>query len=563
MKFVLPAVVLLGLLFAGLLAGMQLQRLQVPRRTMDAARVTLDNFRATPGTKVGEWQEINTNLHLVEVAAIQLAELPVEGGSLVEVGDNIVISSPFGQLSYLDAGNELRPLDLRVPMNLDALHNDPLNDDPLFNIAEVRTYDLLSIETGIGTYDLYAAYNRFAGQCFEFVVSKVALDANGSSLSSAGEWHDVWTAKPCIPFKNRGWLFTGVAGGGRMVQKDEGTLLVAVGDYDFDGHFDSRVLSTDAATDLGKIIELDVRSGASRHFAFGVRNPQGMTIARDGRIWETEHGPQGGDEVNLLVDGENYGWPMVSYGLEYGPTQGKVAAHPNAGRHDGYARPRIAFVPSIGIGSMVEPDPNEFPGWAGSLVANTLRAHAIYVLKVEGDDIVYGEPIFFGDYRLRDIISLRDGRLAILADTGTLLFVRNREKHLDDARPIEITGLLSLPQPPLEEVMLPIPSALVDRGGRHFQSACVRCHSLTGEIGIGPPLNGVVGRRIAGISGFGYSSALAGYEGEWTESALRSYIRSPQEFVPGTTMTEVTPNEHVADLITYLRTTSETNGSER
>ena len=89
--------------------------------------------------------------------------------------------------------------------------------------------------------------------------------------------------------------------------------------------------------------------------------------------------------------------------------------------------------------------------------------------------------------------------------------------------------------------MLPIPSAPVDRGRRQYQMTCERCHSLTGEIGIGPPLNGVVGRRIAAISGFGYSSALAGREGAWTESVLGSYIRNPQEFAPGTTMIEITP----------------------
>ena len=563
MKRVLSAIVLLGIALAGIATGIQLQRVQLPKRIVDAALHRLERVGGPADTHVVEWQETTTNLHVLQVAAIQLADVPVEGGSLVEVGDSIVISSPFGQLSYLNAGNELRPLDLRVPMNLEELRNDPLYEDPLFSVAEMRTYDLLSIETGAGTYDLYAAHNRFAGQCFEFVVSKIALEANGSSLRSTGDWSDVWTAEPCVPLKNRGWLFVGVAGGGRMVQKDEDTLLVAVGDYDFDGHFDSRVLSTDPATDLGKVVELDIRSGASRHFAVGLRNPQGLTIARDGRVWETEHGPQGGDEVNLLVDGENYGWPMVSYGLQYGPTQREVSANPNAGRHDGYTQPKIAFVPSIGIGSMVEPDPDEFPGWAGSLVANTLRAHALYVLKTEADDIVYGEPIVLGDYRLRDIISLRDGRLAIMADRGTLLFVRNRERHLGDAQPVEIAGLLSLPNPTLEEEMLPIPSSLVDRGRRYYQIACERCHSLADEIGIGPPLNGVLGRGIAAVPGFGYSSALAGHEGDWTESVLGSYIRNPQEFAPGSAMLEVTPNEHVAELIAFLQTMSESSAAER
>lgn len=563
MKRVLLALVVLGIALAGIAIGVQLQRMQLPKRTVDALQDRLARARAPADTQSAAWQETTTNLHVLQVAAIKLTNAEVEGGSLVEVGENIVIASPFGQLSYLTAENELRPLDVRVPMNLDALRNDPLYEDPLFTITEMRTYDLLSIAAGGGTYELYAAHTRFAGECVEFVVSRITLAANGDTLGPAGEWNDVWTAKPCIPWKNRGWLFVGVAGGGRMVQKDGNTLLVAVGDYDFDGHFDSRVLSTDPATDLGKVIEVDLRSGASRTFVSGLRNPQGLTIARDGRIWETEHGPQGGDEVNLLVDGANYGWPMVSYGLQYGPTQIEVSTNPTAGRHDGYIRPRFAFVPSIGIGGMVEPDSAEFPGWAGSLVANSLRARSLFIMKTEADDVVYAEPVSIGDYRLRDIISLRDGRLAVLADGGTLLFVRNRDKHVGDASPVAITGLLSLPSPSLEDEMLPTPSSVVDRGRRYFQIACERCHSLAGDIGIGPPLNGVVGRDIAGVPGFGYSSALSRYEGEWTESVLSAYLRNPQELVPGTIMLEITPDEHVLELATYLRTTSPESATRR
>ncbi len=347
MKRILLVIGVLGIVLAGIATGIQLQRVQLPKRTVDALQDRLARARGPADTQSAAWQETTTNLHVLQVATIKLTNAEVEGGSLVEVGEHIVISSPFGQLSYLTPDNELRPLDVRVPMNLDALRNDPLYEDPLFTITEMRTYDLLSIAADEDSYELYAAYTRFAGECVEFVVSRITLAANGDALRPAGEWNDVWTAKPCIPFKNRGWLFVGVAGGGRLVQKDDNTLLVAVGDYDFDGHFDSRVLSTDPASDLGKIIELDVRSGASRTFVSGLRNPQGLTIARDGRIWETEHGPQGGDEVNLLLDGANYGWPMVSYGLQYGPTQIEVSTNPNAGRHDGYTRPRFAFVPSI------------------------------------------------------------------------------------------------------------------------------------------------------------------------------------------------------------------------
>ena len=132
-----------------------------------------------------------------------------------------------------------------------------------------------------------------------------------------------------------------------MVRYGSDTILVSVGDHQFDGFYDSQAVAMDPASDLGKLVEVNIKTGASRHFAVGLRNPQGLAIAPDGRIWETEHGPQGGDEVNLMMEGRNYGWPIVTYGMAFGNPPKNWPANPKAGSHDGYTRPRYAFVPSI------------------------------------------------------------------------------------------------------------------------------------------------------------------------------------------------------------------------
>jgi cytochrome c2 len=519
-------------------------------------RAILGNV-TVPEAQIIQWRNIRTNLHEIQIAAAKVSDVTIPGGSLAEVGGNIVIASTLGQLSYLDVRNRLHPLDTRVPMNIERLRDDPLYKNPLFNITYVRTHDLLAIQTGIDRYDLYASFNRLAGACFEFVVSRIPLEANDQMVRVSGPWRDVWTAAPCVRMKDRGDL-NAEQSGGRMVRLADNKILVSVGDHKFDGFYDSQTVSMDPASDLGKLIELDIETGASRHFAMGLRNPQGLTIARDGRIWETEHGPQGGDEVNLMTNGQNYGWPIVTYGTVYGRPPNDWPFNPKPGRHDGYARPRFAFVPSIGISNIVEPDPQEFPNWAGMLVLCSLRARTLYLLRTEGDDIVYAEPILVDRYRLRDVISLKDGRLAILADGGTLLFVRNGDKHRGDVQHIEVSGLSSLPRPMPEEAPPVDWMTATERGRQYFLGTCASCHSLAGEIGAGPPLNGVVGRRIGAIPEYGYSAALSQRHGTWTEPLIGSFIANTKGFAPSTSM----PNTGLGvaqaqDIVAYLKTTQE------
>src|SRR5262249_39442979 len=161
-----------------------------------------------------------------------------------------------------------------------GLRRDPLYKQPLFNVALVRTQALLAIRTGADSYDLYATFNRFAGSCFEFVVGRVSLEVNDRMVRPTSAWSDVWIAKPCVPLKDRGRLFVGVESGGRMARLTDDTILVAVGDHQMDGFYDSRAMAMDPANDLGKLIELNIKTGASRHFAIGLRNPEGLTIAR-------------------------------------------------------------------------------------------------------------------------------------------------------------------------------------------------------------------------------------------------------------------------------------------
>jgi aldose sugar dehydrogenase len=551
---VLLALGFVGVASVSVVGGIWLQKKHLPSRAISALHRHL--IQTFPLTQVIPWRDVNTNLHVIQVAIAKISNVTIDGGSLAEVGGNVLIASPQGHLSYMDAHYHLHSLDLRVPMNMEGLRKDPLYKQPLFNPAFVRTDALLAIRTGADTYDLYATFNRFAGNCFQFVVGRVSLEANDKIVRPTSGWHDVWIANPCVPLKDRGYLFVGVESGGRMARLNEDTILVAVGDHQMDGFYDSRAVAMDPTNDLGKLIELNIKTGASRQFAIGLRNPEGLTIARDGRIWETENGPQGGDEVNLMIEGKNYGWPIVTYGMAYGYPPKKWPFDPRPGGHDGYTRPRFAFVPAVAPTQIIAPDPREFPNWSDCLLMGSMRGNTLFVLKTEGDDIVYAEPIPFNGYRLRDIISMPDGSLAILADRGSLLLVRNAEKHRGDPQQLEITGLSSLPPPSVEEAPSPSTMTAEERGRQYFLGACANCHGLRGEVGIGPPLNGVIGRPVATIPNFGYSTALARRRDVWTESLIEKFITNPESVAPGTRMPPTGLGDwHAEDIAAYLKTT--------
>src|SRR5262249_4081638 len=156
----------------------------------------------------------------------------------------------------------------------------------------------------------------------------------------------------------------------------------------------------------GKVLLLD-RSGRHEIFTIGHRNPQGLLVDREHRIWETEHGPQGGDEINLLEKGRNYGYPLVTYGTEYGRYFWPLA--PWAHDHGEYTEPVQAFVPSIAISNLIQVDSDLFSEWKGDLLVGSLNTQSVYRVRVRGDRIIYIEQIPVG-VRVRDLAEGSDGR---------------------------------------------------------------------------------------------------------------------------------------------------------
>jgi glucose/arabinose dehydrogenase len=155
-------------------------------------------------------------------------------------------------------------------------------------------------------------------------------------------------------------------------------------------------------------------------YTYGNRNPQGLAMHPEtGQIWEAEHGPRGGDEVNILAAGTNYGWPVITYGRSYsGAKIGEGTAKA------GMAQPVRYWVPSISPSGMVFYTGGDFPSWRGNMFLGALSGRALIRLVLDGTEIVHEERLLegFGE-RIRDVRQGPDGHLYLLTDSpkGALL----------------------------------------------------------------------------------------------------------------------------------------------
>jgi glucose/arabinose dehydrogenase len=157
-------------------------------------------------------------------------------------------------------------------------------------------------------------------------------------------------------------------------------------------------------------------------WSYGHRNPQGLAIHPEtGELWEGEHGPKGGDEVNLVLPGKNYGWPVITYGVEYsGATIGEGIT-----QKEGMEQPVYYYKPSIGPSGMVFYTGNAFPQWKGNLFMGAMALTHLNRLVIENNKVVREERLFEEKkWRVRSVKQGPDGYLYIGVDGGMVLRIR-------------------------------------------------------------------------------------------------------------------------------------------
>src|SRR5210317_393293 len=202
-----------------------------------------------------------------------------------------------------------------------------------------------------------------------------------------------------VVFRNFTRKDTAVHYGGRMAFLPDGTLLLTTGDG-----FDYREAAQDVDSGLGKVLRMtdDGRAapgnpfpGSPYVFSYGHRNPQGLAVSAKGDIWLHEHGPRGGDELNRIEAGANYGWPAITFGVDY---SGAVIS-PYTER-EGMAQPAKYWVPSIAPSGLSVYEGSLFPAWRGDLLLGALVDREVRRIDL-ADGRVLGEETLFEDLNAR------------------------------------------------------------------------------------------------------------------------------------------------------------------
>ena len=212
--------------------------------------------------------------------------------------------------------------------------------------------------------------------------------------------------------------------GARVVFARDGTLFLTLGERFRDPW---RRQAQDLRSHLGKVVRLQPDGTAPDDnpfigrndalpelWSYGHRNVQGAAIHPEtGKLWISEHGPRGGDELNIPKPGGNYGWPLVSHGVEYSgqPVGGGRRSAP------GLEDPVATWTPAIAPGGMAFYSAGAWPGWRGNLLVAGLRARALLRLELDGEAVVHEERLLASEgRRIRDVAVGPDGAVYVLTD---------------------------------------------------------------------------------------------------------------------------------------------------
>ncbi|MFZ1186179.1 MAG: PQQ-dependent sugar dehydrogenase [Pseudolabrys sp.] len=321
-------------------------------------------------------------------------------------------------LAFLPDGRMLvaeRPGRLRI-IAADGRLSPPLGNVPkVYAVSQAGLMDILLARDFAQSRTIFVCYAEAAEGGGRIAVLRARLIEDESPRLD-----DI-----TVIFRQKGPVSRGLNIGCRMVQAQDDNLFVTLGD-----HFGPKELAQKLDNHIGKIVRItpDGAAPADNPFignrgalpeiwAYGLRNAQGLAFnPADGKLWEQEHGPMGGDEINIIEKAQNYGWPRVSYGVNYDGTpvgSGKATM-------EGVTDPIWHWTPSIAPSGIAFYTGNLIPGWKGSMLNGALKFELLSRLELKANKILKEERLLQSmRERIRDVRQGPDGAVYLLTDNAS------------------------------------------------------------------------------------------------------------------------------------------------
>jgi len=276
-------------------------------------------------------------------------------------------------------------------------------DDSRFAITDIgilsRTGDRVEAVAS------YPRYDR-TRQCVTVVLGAYQIELGAKvSVKRTGTW---FTSKPCVP------VSAVQHAAGRIEVIDKSTVYMTVGDLGF-----TKINQVKTRQDLGSVFKIS--KSKIEKISQGHRNQQGILLI-NGDLYTSEHGPRGGDELNLISAGNDYGWPFVSYGEPY--TSGDYVKPGVTGSHEGFVKPLTYWVPSVAPTELAQlPTGPRWGAWASQIVMGTLREESLIFIQLTNRFSVGKiSEVNIGE-RIRDLDISASGQVIATTDSGRLLVI--------------------------------------------------------------------------------------------------------------------------------------------
>ena len=304
--------------------------------------------------------------------------------------DDLIVAELGGVIRHIDANGKI---------------SQPISGTPsVYRAGQGGLFDVLRHPNFTENKQVYLSY------------ASGTEEANATKVARA-KWNQTGLTNLEVIFEATPSKYAALHYGGRLAWLPDNTLLLTTGDG-----FDFREKAQDRSTHFGKTIRMDENGDPAKDnpfseypfvYSYGHRNPQGLAVSSEGIIYQHEHGPQGGDEVNIIEPGNNYGWPIITYGLDYNGAYVSPFTE-----MEGMTQPLHVWTPSIAPSGLAIYEGDLFPEWQGDLFVGALNNQHVKRLRLERRATVITEETNFKEVngRVRDVRVSLKGEIYVITD---------------------------------------------------------------------------------------------------------------------------------------------------